>query len=166
MSHATDYPVTPAVRFLRDNGIPFQGHLYRYIEHGGTTAAAAALNVPGHAVIKTLVMENDAGKGLIVLMHGDLEVSTKEMARFLGVKSVSPSNPAQATRRTGYQLGGTSPFGLRTELPVYAEATIFGLASVYINGGKRGFLVSMPPSELKRALHVTEVNVAITPRQR
>jgi len=165
MSHEPDYPVTAAVRFLRQNAIPFQGHLYRYIEHGGTAAAAEALEVPEHAVIKTLVMDCDPGKGLIVLMHGDLEVSTKELARFLGVKSVSPSDPAQAARLTGYLVGGTSPFGTRTDLPVYAEASIFGLPTVYINGGKRGFLVSIPPSELKRALQVTEVNVAIPPRQ-
>jgi Cys-tRNA(Pro) deacylase len=166
MSRATDYPVTTAVRFLRDNNIPFQAHLYRYVEHGGTAVAASALNVPEHAVIKTLVMENDLRQGLIVLMHGDLEVSTRELARFLGAKTVSPSDPGEATRRTGYVVGGTSPFGTRTELPVYAEATIFGIPSVYINGGKRGFLVSLNPADIRKALRVTDVNVGIPPRQR
>ena len=143
MSHGTDYPVTQAVRFLREKKIPFEGHLYRYVEHGGTAAAAAALKVPEHAVIKTLVMEDENGQGLIVLMHGDREVSTKDLARFLGVKSIVPSEAGEATRRTGYMVGGTSPFGTRTNLPVYAEATIFAIPRVFINGGKRGFLVSI-----------------------
>ncbi len=161
MSRATDYPVTTAVRFLRDHRVPFEGHLYRYVEHGGTAAAASALGVPEHAVIKTLVMENELGGGLIVLMHGDLEVSTKGLARFLGFKSVVPSDPALASRRTGYLVGGTSPFGTRTELPVYAESSIFLLPRVFINGGKRGFLVSVDPADIREALHVTEVSVGI-----
>jgi Cys-tRNA(Pro) deacylase len=163
MSHGTDYPVTQAVRFLRERNIPFEGHLYRYEEHGGTSLAAAALNAPEHAVIKTLVMEDERGNGVIVLMHGDREVSTKELARFLGVKSLVPSDPGQATRRTGYMVGGTSPFGMRTNLPVYAEATIFSMPRVFINGGKRGFLVSIDPAEIRRALPVTEVSVGIIP---
>ena len=163
MSHATDIPVTQAVRFLREKNIPFEGHLYRYEEHGGTAVAAAALNAPEHAVIKTLVMEDDRGSGMIVLMHGDREVSTKELARFLGARSVTPSDPGQAMRRTGYMVGGTSPFGMRTPLPVYAEATIFSMPRVFINGGKRGFLVSIDPAEIRGALHVTEVRVGIIP---
>ena len=163
MARGTDYPVTQAVRFLREKKLSFDGHLYRYVEHGGTAAAAAALNVPEHAVIKTLVMEDESGKGIIVLMHGDREVSSKELARVLGLRSVAPSDPARAERRTGYLVGGTSPFGLRSELPVYAEATMFSLPLVYINGGKRGFLVSITPGDLKRALTVMEVSVGIVP---
>lgn len=163
MAHETDTPVTPAIRFLREKKIPFEGHLYRYEEHGGTAAAAAALNAPEHTVIKTLVMEDELGRGLIVLMHGDREVSTKELARFLGVKSIVPSDPARAMRRTGYMVGGTSPFGTRTDLPVYAEATIFSMARVLINGGKRGFLLSMDPADIRRSLHVTEITVGIIP---
>jgi Cys-tRNA(Pro) deacylase len=165
MSHGTDIPVTQAVRFLREKNIPFEGHLYRYEEHGGTAVAAAALDAPEHAVIKTLVMEDERGKGMIVLMHGDREVSTKDLARFLGVKTVVPSDPGQAMRRTGYMVGGTSPFGTRTDLPVYAEATIFSMPRVFINGGKRGFLVSIDPAEIRRALPVTEVSVGIIPTQ-
>jgi Cys-tRNA(Pro) deacylase len=163
MSHATDYPVTAAVRFLREKKIPFEAHLYRYVEHGGTAAAAAALQVPEHAVVKTLVMEDGRGGGLIVLMHGDREVSTKELARALSVKSISPSSPEQAMRRTGYIVGGTSPFGTRTELPVYAEGTIFSLPRVLINGGKRGFLLAVNPSDVRRVLAITEVSVGILP---
>ena len=163
MSHGTDYSVTQAVRFLRGKNIPFEGHLYRYEEHGGTAVAAGALNAPEHAVIKTLVMEDERGKGMIVLMHGDREVSTKDLARLLGVKSIVPSDPAQAMRRTGYMVGGTSPFGTRTTLPVYAEATIFSLPRVFINGGKRGFLVSIDPADIRRALQATEVSVGIIP---
>ncbi|HEX7573304.1 MAG TPA: YbaK/EbsC family protein [Bacteroidota bacterium] len=165
MSHGTDIPVTQAVRFLRENNIPFEGHLYRYEEHGGTAVAAAALNAPEHAVIKTLVMEDERGRGMIVLMHGDREVSTKDLARFLGVKTVVPSDPGQAMRRTGYIVGGTSPFGTRTDLTVYAEATIFLMPRVFINGGKRGFLVSIDPAEIRRVLPVTEVSVGIIPTQ-
>jgi Cys-tRNA(Pro) deacylase len=163
MSRGTDIPVTQAVRFLREKNIPFEGHLYRYEEHGGTAVAAEALSVPEHAVIKTLVMEDDRGRGMIVLMHGDREVSTKDLARFLGVKTVVPSDPGQAMRRTGYIVGGTSPFGTRTDLPVYAEATIFLMPRVFVNGGKRGFLVSIDPAEIRRALPVTEVSVGIIP---
>jgi Cys-tRNA(Pro) deacylase len=163
MSRGIDIPVTQAVRFLREKNVPFEGHLYRYEEHGGTGVAAAALNVPEHAVIKTLVMEDERGRGFIVLMHGDREVSTKDLARFLGVKTVVSSDPGQAMRRTGYMVGGTSPFGTRTDLPVYAEATIFSLPRVFINGGKRGFLVSINPAEIRRALAVTEVSIGIIP---
>ena len=164
MSHGTDIPVTQAVRYLREKNIPFEGCPYRYEEHGGTAAAAAALHVPEHAVIKTLVMEDDHGKGMIVLMHGDREVSTKDLARFLGVKSIAPSDPGRAERRTGYMVGGTSPFGTRTDLPVYAEATIFSIPRVFINGGKRGFLVSIDSAEIRKALSVTEVSVGIIPQ--
>ena len=149
--------------FLKANKVAYTEHEYRYVEHGGTAAAASALGVPEHAVVKTLVMEDERGNGLIVLMHGDREVSTKELARFLNVKTISPSSPEQAARRTGYIVGGTSPFGTRTDLPVYAEGTIFTLPRVFINGGRRGFLLSINPSDIRRALALTEVSVAILP---
>ena len=156
-----DYPVTPAVRLLREKKVEFEPHLYDYVEHGGTQHSAEALGVDEHAVVKTLVMETDAHKPLIVLMHGDREVSTKNLARRLGVKSVHPCDFARAQKHTGYLVGGTSPFGTRAQLHVYAERTIFELPKIYINGGKRGFLVSIDPKVLKEVLHAEEVEVAI-----
>ena len=156
-----DYPVTPAVRLLRENKVEFEPHLYDYVERGGTAHSAEALGVDEHAVVKTLVMETDARRPLVVLMHGDREVSTKQLARALGVKSVRPCDPATAQKHTGYLVGGTSPFGTRTHLHVYAERTIFGLPKIYINGGKRGFLVSIDPRVLRDVLHAEEVEVAI-----
>ena len=156
-----DYPITPAVRFLREKGVAFEPHLYDYVERGGTRRSAEELGVDEHAVVKTLVMETDAKKPLLVLMHGDREVSTKQLARALGVKSVHPCDFAQAQKHTGYLVGGTSPFGTRTRLPVYAERTIFDLPKIYINGGKRGFLVSIDPKVLRDVLKVEEVEVAI-----
>ena len=132
-----NYPVTPAVRLLRERGVEFEPHLYDYEERGGTRHSAESLGVAEHAVVKTLVMETEQRKPLIVLMHGDREVSTKQLARHLGVKTVSPCAPAVAQRHTGYVVGGTSPFGTKARLPVYAERTIFELPRVYINGGKR-----------------------------
>lgn len=157
-----NYPVTPAVRLLREKRISFELHVYAYEERGGTKRSAAELGVDEHAVIKTLVMETDSRDPMIVLMHGDREVSTKELARTLGVKSVAPCDPAVAHKHTGYQVGGTSPFGTRKPLPVYAEKTIFDLPLIYINGGKRGFLVSIQPGDLRRALTISEVSVAIS----
>jgi len=157
----TDYPITPAVRALREKKITFTPHLYAYVEHGGTARSASELGVDEHVVIKTLVMETDVRAPLVVLMHGDREVSTKELARALGVKTVAPCDPATAQKHTGYQVGGTSPFGTRKALPVYAENTIFELPTIYINGGKRGFLVSLDPQDLRAALAVKEVAVAI-----
>jgi len=154
------YPVTPAVRLLREKRIAFEPHIYAYQERGGTRRSAEELGVDEHAVIKTLVMETDERQPLIVLMHGDREVSTRELARTLRVKSVSPCDPAIAQKHTGYQVGGTSPFGTRKPLPVYAEKTIFQLPTIYINGGKRGFLVSVDPNELRRVLKVIEVSVS------
>ena len=156
-----DYPVTTAVRFLREKNIPFTPHLYTYEEHGGTAASAAALNVDEHGVVKTLVMQTDERRPLIVLMHGDREVSTKQLARSIGAKSVSPCDANTAERHTGYLFGGTSPFGTRTRLPVYAESSIFDLPTIYINGGKRGFLVGISPPDLRKALTITDVQVAI-----
>jgi Cys-tRNA(Pro) deacylase len=158
------YPVTPAVRLLRQKGVAFEPHLYAYEERGGTRRSAEELGVDEHAVIKTLVMETDERDPLIVLMHGDREVSTKELARTLGVKSVSPCDPAVAQKHTGYQVGGTSPFGTRKPLIVYAEKTIFELPVIYINGGKRGFLLKIDPTDLRRVLNISEVSVAIAAR--
>src|SRR5918911_1260097 len=156
-----DYPVTPAVRLLREHKVEFAPHLYSYEERGGTRNSAETLGVDEHAVVKTLVMETDTRKALIVLMHGDREVSTKQLARTLNVKSVQPCDPATAQKHTGYLVGGTSPFGTRAKLPVYVERTIFELPRVYINGGKRGFLVELAPRVLRELLPVEEVSVAI-----
>ena len=155
-----DHPVTPAVRVLRERGVEFEPHLYDYVERGGTRHSADSLGVSEHAVVKTLVMETGERKALIVLMHGDCEVSTKRLARSLGVKTVRPCDPAAAQKHTGYMVGGTSPLGTRTVLPVYAERTIFELPLIYINGGKRGFLVSLDPQVLRELLPVEEVEVA------
>lgn len=156
-----DYPVTPAVRALREKNIAFDAHLYDYKDHGGTRHSAFSLGVDEHTVIKTIVMETDRRAPLIILMHGDCEISTKELARQMGVKTVSPCDPAVAQKHTGYMVGGTSPFGTRKPLPVYAEKTIFDLATIYINGGKRGFLVSISPEDLKKILLITEVEAVI-----
>jgi len=159
----TDYPVTPAVRVLRDKKIPFEPHLYDYVEHGGTRRSAEELGVDEHIVVKTLVMETDGREPLVVLMHGDAAVSTKELARAIGTKSVAPCSPDAAQKHTGYMVGGTSPFGTRKQLPVYAQKTIFDLPRIYINGGKRGFLVEIDPAHIKAVLPVKEVDVAIAP---
>ena len=156
-----DYPVTPAVRLLREKKIEFESHLYAYEERGGTRHSADSLGVDEHAVVKTLVMETDARRPLIVLMHGDREVSTKQLARQIGARSVEPCKPEVAQKHTGYLVGGTSPLGTRTALPVYVERTILELPRVYINGGKRGFLVSFAPRVLKELLPVEEVEVAV-----
>jgi Cys-tRNA(Pro) deacylase len=153
--------VTPAVRLLRERKVEFEPHLYDYEERGGTRRSAEELGVDEHAVVKTLVMETEARKPLVVLMHGDREVSTKRLARALGVKAVNPCEPRAAERHTGYLVGGTSPFGTRARLPVYVESTIFQLPKIYINGGKRGFLVSLAPRVLRELLAVEEVEVAI-----
>ncbi|HZI17532.1 MAG TPA: Cys-tRNA(Pro) deacylase [Pyrinomonadaceae bacterium] len=157
----TDYPVTPAVRVLRERRVEFAPHLYDYEERGGTKHSAAALGVPEHAVVKTIVMEDEARRPFVVLMHGDREVSTKQLARRLGVKSVRPCDPAVAQKHTGYLVGGTSPFGARTPLKVYAERTVFDLPRVYVNGGKRGFLVELDPRVLRDVLNAEEVEVGI-----
>lgn len=155
------YPITPAVRLLREKKIAFEPHLYEWEERGGTAHSALALGVPEHSVVKTLVMETEARKPLIILMHGDREVSTKQLARVLETKTVSPCPPEKAQKLTGYMVGGISPFGTRTSLPVYAEATIFELPRIYLNGGKRGFLISVKPQDLRLALPVAEVRVGV-----
>jgi Cys-tRNA(Pro) deacylase len=154
-------PATQGVRFLRDNGVEFTPHFYDYEEHGGTARAADELEVEEHSVVKTLVMETDERKPLIVLMHGDCEVSTKELARQMGVRRVEPCDAAAAHRHTGYQVGGISPFGTKGELPVFCESTVLSLPRVYLNGGKRGFLVEISPVDLERVLPVLPVRVAI-----
>ena len=155
-------PVTPAARMLRQHGVPFTDHLYDYQERGGTMISARALGVPEHQVIKTLVMENEQRDPLLVLMHGDMEVSTKQLARALGVKTVSPCSADTANRHTGYPVGGTSPFGTRKSLPVYLERSVLDLERLYINGGKRGYLVCVAPADLLRVLTPTLVEVGIS----
>jgi Cys-tRNA(Pro) deacylase len=155
-----EIPVTPAVRVLRAKGISFQPRLYSWEEHGGTALSARALGVPERCVIKTLVLRTDAGECLLLLMHGDREASLKQLARTLGVRHVEMADEEEAHRRTGYLFGGTSPFGTRTPIPVYVERTVFELPRILINGGKRGFLVEIDPSDLRKALHVAEVDVA------
>ncbi|MBW4055228.1 MAG: aminoacyl-tRNA deacylase [Proteobacteria bacterium] len=152
-------PVTAAVRVLRAEKVIFSDHLYAYEDKGGTAVSSRELGVDEHAVIKTLVMEDDNRKPLIVLMHGDLQVSTKELARVIGVKQVSPCNTEVAQKYSGYQVGGTSPFGTRFPLPVYMEESIAGLSKIYINGGKRGYLVGVAPKELVRVLKPRLVSV-------
>ncbi|MGA2362065.1 MAG: Cys-tRNA(Pro) deacylase [Candidatus Aminicenantales bacterium] len=154
-------PMTPGVRVLRQAGVEFTEHPYQYIERGGTATCAGEFGVDEHIVIKTLVMEDDAKRPFVVLMHGDREISTKELARTLGVKTVQPCTPETAQRHSGYMVGGTSPFGLRKEMPVYVEETILELPKIYINGGKRGFLVGLDPKELARVLKPTPIRVAI-----
>jgi Cys-tRNA(Pro) deacylase len=159
---AKSLPVTNAIRVLREHGVAYTDHPYDYEERGGTAVSARELGVAEHACIKTLVMEDDAKRPMIVLMHGDREVSTKNLARTLGVKSVQPCAPAVADRHSGYQVGGTSPFGTRRPMPVYMERTIAALDYLYVNGGRRGYLVGMKPDELVRVLQPTLVDVAVT----
>jgi Cys-tRNA(Pro) deacylase len=158
-----DHPVTPAVRYLRTKNIPFVAKLYDYVEKGGARESARQLGVDLHAVVKTLVFETNEKKPLIVLMHGDREVSTKNLARHLGVKSVEPATPEKASKLTGYLVGGTSPFGTRTEMPVYVEKSIYDLDRIYINGGKRGFLVEIEPRYLSILLNAESVNLGHRP---
>ena len=153
-------PVTNAMRVLREHGVTWTDHPYAYEERGGTAVSARELGIPEHACIKTLIMEDDAKRPMIVLMHGDREVSTKNLARAIGAKSVQPCAPAVADRHSGYQVGGTSPFGTRRAMAVYAPRTITGLAYLYINGGRRGYLVGMTPSELIRVLQPTLADIA------
>lgn len=154
-------PETPATRFLHQQGIAHSNHLYDYEEHGGTKTSARELNVNEHAVVKTLVMEDETGKPLIVLMHGDRKVSTKELARQIGCKKVEPCKPEVANRNTGYLVGGTSPFGTKKKMPIYIEKSILDLPLIYINGGRRGFLVGVHPHDLMKALVPKVVQVAL-----
>ena len=152
---------TQATVFLKSNRVAYTEHEYAYVEHGGTEVSAQSLGVPGHAVVKTLVMQDEAAKPLIVLMHGDRKVSTKNLARQAGVKRIEPCTPEAARRHSGYQVGGTSPFGTRKKLPVYMERSILDLGKIYINGGRRGFLVGLAPGEIVRTLAPQLVDVAL-----
>lgn len=154
-------PVTPAIRMLKSAGIPYSTHFYTYKERGGTSTSAEALNISESIVVKTLIFKDDRGRPMVILMPGDREVSTKALARFLGVKSVVPCVPGEAQKFSGYQVGGTSPFGLRKSMPVYMEKAISELETLYINGGKRGFLVAISPGDLLALLHPIMVEVGI-----
>jgi len=152
---------TPATVFLKANGIAYSEHEYEYVEHGGTEVSAQSLGVPEHSVVKTLVMQDEDARPLIVLMHGDKKVSTKNLARQAGRKRIEPCKPDVAQRHTGYQVGGTSPFGTKKKLPVYAERSIFALPHIYINGGRRGFLVRLSTIDLSVLLSPALVDVAL-----
>jgi len=153
--------VTPATAFLAKHGVAFTEHHFEYVEHGGTAHTAVALGVPEHQVVKTLIMENEKGEPLVVLMHGDRKVSTKELARAAGAKRIAPSKPEAATRHSGYLIGGTSPFGTRKSMPVYLERSVLELPRIYINGGRRGYLLGIDSSELTRVLSPVLVEVAL-----
>lgn len=155
------FPVTLAIRTLRAAHVAFEPHVYPWEAHGGTAHSAAALGVEEHAVVKTLIFEDDQKLPLCVLMHGDREVSAKQLARLLAKRSVAPCRPEVADRHSGYQVGGTSPFGLRRAMPVYMERTILDRPTIYINGGARGFLIAIDPLEAQRVLSPTLVDVAV-----
>jgi Cys-tRNA(Pro) deacylase len=161
MSRKERVSETPATAFLKRSGVAYTEHVYEYVEHGGTRVSAQALGVAEHGVVKTLVMEDESKRPLIVLMHGDREVSTKNLARQAGVKRVEPCQAEVAQRHSGYQIGGTSPFATRKAMPVYMERTIADLPRVYINGGRRGFLVGIDPKDLIRLLRPRPVDVAL-----
>jgi len=154
-------PVTRAITVLRQNKVDYTEHFYNYVEHGGTAVSSRELGIDEHTAIKTLIMEDDHKKPVIVLMHGDREVSTKNLARFIGVKSIVLCTPDTASRHSGYLVGGTSPFGTRKTMPVYMEESILSLPRIYINGGKRGFLVGIDPNEIMRILRPVLVQVGI-----
>jgi Cys-tRNA(Pro) deacylase len=152
---------TPATQLLKKHGVQFSEHPYTYEEHGGTAVSARELGVAEHAVVKTLVMQDEAAKPLIVLMHGDCKVSTKNLARQIGCKAVEPCKPEVAQRHSGYMVGGTSPFGTKKTMPVYAQEGILALEKIYINGGRRGYLVGIAPDVLQQVLPVKWVNCAL-----
>lgn len=160
MSKPRHISETPATQFLRQHAAQFSSHTYDYIEHGGTAESARQLCVAEHQVIKTLVMQDETAHPLIMLMHGDCTVSTKNLARQIGCKQIEPCQADVAQRHSGYLLGGTSPFGTRKALPVYVEATILDLPEIYINGGKRGFLLQLDPQWLLRLLNAQKVQCA------
>ena len=160
MKKAKHVSETPATQFLRAHGIAFTEHVYEYVDQGGTAESSRQLGVPEHEVIKTLVMQDDCAQPLIVLMHGDKQVSTKNLARQIGVKSVEPCKPEVAQRHSGFMVGGTSPFGLRKAMPVYVEATALALERICINGGRRGYLVGIAPAVLTNLLGARPVNCA------
>ena len=145
-------PVTPAIRMLRDHSVAYVENVFPYEPHGGTALCAKALGVDEYMIIKTLVFEDDNRRPLVVLMHGDKQVSTRQLARYLNVKSITPCTPQTATKHSGYQVGGTSPFGMRRSMPVYMQVSILELPYIYINGGRRGFLVKIASSDLQQVL--------------
>lgn len=161
MSKTENAPETQATKFLKSHKVAFSNHLYAYEEHGGTKVSARELNVAEHAVVKTLVFEDENTKPLIVLMHGDCKVSTKELARQIGCKKVEPCKPEVANRHTGFLVGGTSPFGTKKQMPTYLEKTILDLPLIYINGGRRGYLVGVHPHEILRVLNPKVVEAAL-----
>ena len=161
MKKSTHVSETPATQFLRRHGVSFTEHVYDYVEHGGTAESARQLGVAEHAVIKTLVMQDERARPLMVLMHGDKQVSTKNLARQIGAKSIEPCTPEAAQRHSGYQVGGTSPFGTKKGLPVYVEATALALPRICINGGRRGYLLGMAPGVLTELLAAAPVNCAL-----
>lgn len=152
---------TPATQFLRRHGVPFTEHVYDYVERGGTEESSRQLGMPEHQVVKTLVMQDDRAQPLMVLMHGDRQVSTKNLARQLGAKSVEPCHPETAQRHSGYLVGGTSPFGTKKAMPVYVEESVLSLPSICINGGRRGYLVGIDPRVLREFLDAKPVNCAL-----
>jgi Cys-tRNA(Pro) deacylase len=152
---------TPATALLAKEGVTYTEHEFQYVEHGGTSHSSTSLGVPEHQVVKTLIMEDDKGDPLVVLMHGDRKVSTKELARQAGVKRIAPCKPEAATRHSGYLIGGTSPFGTRKGMRIYLERSVLSLPRIYINGGRRGYLLGMDPAELTRVLAPKLVDVAI-----
>jgi len=154
------YPITLAVRALRQHGIEFEPFLYPWEPRGGTRASSRELGVPEHEVVKTLIFEDERKQPLCILMHGDREVSAKALARFLKTKSVAPCTPEVADRHSGYQVGGTSPFGLKRAMPIYVERSVLALPRIYINGGARGFLVAIDPQALERVLGAIAVDAA------
>lgn len=164
MAKAIHISETPATQYLRQRGIAFTEHAFEYVEHGGTRVSSVALGVDEHAVVKTLVMEDEKRAPLMVLMHGDRTVSTKNLARQAGRKHVEPCKPEVAQRHSGYLVGGTSPFGVRKPMPLYMERSILALPKIYINGGKRGYLVGIDPNEIVRTLAPTLVEVALQER--
>lgn len=161
MSDKDKFPMTLAIRELMDHQVEFIPHLFKYEEKGGTSVSSRELGVAEHAVIKTLIMETENKEPLVILMHGNMQVSTKQLAREMGVKTVSPCKPEVADRHSGYQIGGTSPFGTKKKMPVYMEKTILDLPKIYINGGKRGFLVEILPQEVVRLLSPHLVSVGV-----
>ena len=161
MSKAEHAPETPATKFLKAHKVPFSSHLYAYEEHGGTRVSARELNVDEHAVVKTLVFEDENANPLIVLMHGDCKVSTKALARQVGCKKIEPCKPEVANRHTGFLVGGTSPFGTKKKMPVYIEKSILDLPLIYINGGRRGYLVGVHPHDIVRTLSPVAVEAAL-----
>ena len=152
---------TPATQWLRERGVAFTEHVYDYVEHGGTAESSRQIGVPEHEVVKTLVMQDERARPLIVLMHGDRQVSTKNLARQIGAKAVEPCTPEVAQRHSGFMVGGTSPFGLKRAMPVYVEASVLALPRVCINGGRRGYLVGIAPGVLVEMLAARPVNCAL-----